>query len=130
MKKPITPRQTKVRQALISLFSENCGPLSLAEIKKKLKVCYALSPNKSTLYREFRFLALQGIIRELALAGQKKYENNSDHHHHLICLNCKTTVPVKIGGDIKNEEKRLGKSSGFDILRHELEFYGLCRKCK
>ena len=55
--------------------------------------------NKTTICRELDFLMGKGLIKEIEFGeGKKRYEidSGSDHHHHLICLNCKKVEDVDL----------------------------------
>ncbi len=88
--------------------------------------------NKTTIYRELDFLKDEKIIRELRLNDTAKhYELVPDnHHHHLICLDCKKIEHVELDGDLDREEKKISKNTKFKILNHSLEFYGICKSCQ
>lgn len=123
-------KQTKVRQTLIEILVKSNTPVAISEIiellaKKDLK------PNKTTVYREIDFLKLQNLISEIDFGdGKKRYEISSDHHHHIVCLNCGTIKDVPMEKDLNEEEKRIIKQLGFKPIGHSLEFFGLCSKCQ
>lgn len=114
-------RQTPIRNQLISLFQNHSSPLSAPEILRQVKA------NKTTIYRELDFLLLNKVISEVDFAdGLKRYESAVlPHHHHLICVNCKSVTDA----DLKVEKLILSKSK-FKVLKHDLEFFGLCSRCQ
>jgi Fur family ferric uptake transcriptional regulator len=71
--------------------------------------------------------------------GQSRYElasgNKKDHHHHLICTKCGKVIDYN---DFMNEEielvkkveQALSEKYDFEINDHNIQFYGLCNKCK
>lgn len=122
-------RSTKVRQALLEiLWSETCL-LSLIEIQQRLRA-RKLRPNRSTLYRELKFLTEKKILNKNSIAGKDLYELPRDHHHHLVCVECGELTKVELESHLREEEKKLEKQFGFRIARHELEFYGVCEGCQ
>ncbi len=122
-------RSTKVRQALLEiLWNETCL-LSLAEIQQRLRV-RKLQPNRSTLYRELKFLTEKNILNKNSIAGKDLFELPRDHHHHLVCVECGGLTRVELENHLKSEEKKLEKEFRFQIVRHELEFYGVCNDCQ
>jgi Fur family ferric uptake transcriptional regulator len=58
--------------------------------------------------------------------GQGRYElkghGPEDHHHHLICTRCGKIVNYQ---DFLQEELELVKKTD-----HNIEFLGLCEKCR
>jgi Fe2+ or Zn2+ uptake regulation protein len=51
------------------------------------------------------------------------------HHHHLICSGCGTVLDFT-GCGLDALEKKLSRSTGFNIDNHRLEFSGKCRECQ
>jgi Fur family ferric uptake transcriptional regulator len=94
----------------------------------------------STVYRTLDLLARMGIVTRLALGdGQSRYEFKSsekrDHHHHLVCTNCGKIIDYSEFLDeelrlVKKTEERLAEKYNFVIQDHNIEFLGLCEKCK
>jgi Fur family transcriptional regulator, ferric uptake regulator len=123
-------RLTAARRAIVELFQEGCNPQSAQDIQMALAK-KRLSPNITTVYRELQFLADQGVLRTVQFEdGVQRYEAaHAHHHHHLVCVNCKTVQEVHAEHDLETMERDIGKTKGFTVLRHTLEFYGICRKC-
>lgn len=94
----------------------------------------------STVYRTLDLLARMGIVTKLILGdGQSRYEFKSsekeEHHHHLVCANCGKIIDYSEFLDeelrlVKKTEERLAKKYDFKIFDHNIEFLGLCNKCK
>lgn len=142
-------RITKFRQTLIEiLLTEDCL-ISLAGLLVALKK-RKLEPNRSTIYRELKFLAENNIIIKNIISGANYYEispayrnfnnspcssnqkssNKDHHHHHLICLKCNKIIKVEMLNQLKKEEARLAEKNKFSIVNHSLDFYGYCPKCQ
>lgn len=120
---------TKARKALIELLLESNQPLSVPEISSLLR---NLNANKTTIYREISFLIDQGVVKEIDFGESKKrYEYDfKKHHHHLVCVSCKRIEDIEVEANIEAEEKRIEKISGFRVVNHSLEFFGICRRCQ
>jgi Fur family ferric uptake transcriptional regulator len=94
----------------------------------------------STVYRTLDLLARMGVVTKLALGdGQSRYEFKSsdkeEHHHHLICTHCGKIINYSEFLDeelrlVRKTEERLAKKYNFVIQDHNIEFLGLCEKCK
>jgi Fur family ferric uptake transcriptional regulator len=94
----------------------------------------------TTVYRTLELLAQMGLITKLTLGdGQSRYEFKSgekkEHHHHLICTECGKIIDYTEFLDeelelVKKTEERLAKKYDFKITDHNIEFLGLCKKCK
>jgi Fe2+ or Zn2+ uptake regulation protein len=124
-------RLTAVRRALVDYFLSINTPGDVEGISAYLAT-RSLQPNKTTIYRELDFLVAQGIIQDVDFGeGKKRYELALEHHHHLICTNCKEVDAVHIEEDnLTLQEEKVLQEKGFKISRHMLEFFGLCKKCR
>lgn len=94
----------------------------------------------ATIYRTLDLLDKAGLLRKIQCqGGQVRYQyrggDPSDHQYHLICTVCgkilnyrdfETNEPDLI---CKTEEI-LEEKSGFLIRDHNIEFLGLCKKCR
>lgn len=120
-KKRITPARVKIIQILCSIPS----PIAAETLVKKVNI------NKTTAYRELKFLLKNRFIQEADFGdGTKRYElKELKHHHHLICLRCKSVQDISFDENLEWEEKRIKKNQKFQVLRHDLEFFGYCHNC-
>lgn len=121
-------RLTKVKTTLLNLLEKQGCPITLAQISASFKKA-KISANRTTIYRELKFLMDSQIIEKMILGGVEYYELISEHHHHLVCLKCRKIEEVFLDNHLENQEKKLAKKSGFKITGHALEFFGFCKKC-
>lgn len=124
-------RITKVRGLVAELFINSSEPLTAQDLILGLDTL-GLKVNKTTVYRELTFLLTAGIIKSIDFGdGVKRYELlQEQHHHHLICINCKKVEDVDLTMDLEKEEAKISKDKNFKILNHSLEFFGLCINCR
>ena len=99
-----------------------------------------LRDNKSeiglaTVYRALDLLSELGILVQIDFGdGCARYELNTTdpkihHHHHLICLKCKKVIEFE--EDLLDDlEADIAQKSGFEILNHEVKFFGYCKDCR
>ncbi len=118
-------RNTKVRKLCISQFLSATGPIDATLLIDKLQV------NKTTVYRELATLVSKGILSEIDFGdGKKRYELSTlSHHHHLVCVKCKSVSEYKVETDLSLEEKNIQRNFSFTVQKHTLEFFGICRSC-
>lgn len=123
-------RMTKLRSALLEIFVHEVKPFSVDEILTMLKK-NDLPVHKVTLYRELEVLTKASVIRPIHFHDQiLRYESIAHgHHHHVVCVNCKQNVDVDVGDNFDEVERKIEKKTKFTILRHSLEFFGLCKNC-
>jgi Fur family ferric uptake transcriptional regulator len=83
-----------------------------------------------TIYRNLDILAEQGLIRKVGRPSpQMRFESNMGPHHHVRCLVCDRIEDVHLG-DLSCLDHAVTNGAGFEINGYDLEFYGLCPKCK
>lgn len=121
---------TEVRTELVKILFESDSPLTIIDLIKKLEG-KKLKPNKTTVYREVEFLRDLEVIEEVDFGeGKKRYEISNQHHHHIICVNCKMIKDVSMDRDIDAYSERIIEKTGFKSIGHSLEFFGLCPSCQ
>ncbi|MFI3209578.1 MAG: Fur family transcriptional regulator [Peptostreptococcaceae bacterium] len=127
----VTPQRRAVIETLIE---NNEKHLSSEQIYDLVKVnCPEIGI--ATVYRTMQMLDEIDLISKLNLDdGCVRYEinldkNKSHHHHHLICKECLNIIEVK--EDLLEEiEQRIQSAYKFDIVDHDVKFYGLCVNCR
>ncbi len=123
-------KATPVRQAIIEILLATDTPLAITELIANLSK-KDLHPNKTTVYREIEFLKGLEILQEVEFGdGKKRYEISNTHHHHVICINCKTIKDVSMDSDVDILGKKIMERMGFKPVGHSLEFFGICSNCQ
>ena len=111
----LTPTRLKICQEIEKLHGIFCAQ----QIIKKTKI------RKASIYRALEVLEKLKLIRPaINLRGEQFYEKNDhqNHHHHLICTNCKKSVCV-------NTHEPKIKDHKFKNINHLLIFTGICSSC-
>ena len=124
-------RITAAREAILEILSKGHKPLSASEVHESL-LKQRTKSDRVTVYRELDFLEKQGVIQAVQFQDRnRRYELASlEHHHHLICQECKSVEDVSIKEDLEIQERAIEKQKNFKIMRHSLEFFGLCANCR
>jgi Fur family peroxide stress response transcriptional regulator len=69
-------------------------------------------------------------VLEIDLRDDSHYDGNRPHPHpHLICMQCNKIVDGDLEFDLASLRK-LEENSGYQILRPQIVFYGLCPDCR
>ena len=123
------PRQTRQRSAVKALLS------GLDEFKSAQQLHDLLRDNGdsvglTTVYRCLQALADSGDVDVLVNdEGETLYRKCSDdHHHHLVCRSCGTTVEIA-GLDVETWADQVAGENGFTSVSHTIELFGLCADC-
>jgi Fur family transcriptional regulator, ferric uptake regulator len=85
----------------------------------------------ATVYRALAELTADGDADSLQSAdGENLYRacTPGQHHHHLICRNCGTTVEVKADA-VESWAKAVAAENGFSQPSHVVDVFGLCATC-
>lgn len=125
-------RMTRVRQGVVEVLARAHAPKSAAELIAALEK-RDVAVNKTTVYRELEFLLARRVIREVDLMeGHKRYEllGEGGHHHHMICLKCRTIQCIEMENDLDALERDILATHNFKVENHTLEFFGVCGKCR
>ena len=82
----------------------------------------------ATVYNTLEALRQRGSIAELTIdQGKKRFDPNTELHHHIICTKCKRIEDVHRH---YNLYVSTGNMNGFEITGNHIEFYGLCPDCR
>lgn len=122
-------RMTKLRNGLIEILANLEKPFSVDEMQGLLRK-KGIPAHKVSLYRELVLFEEMGVIRPIHFQDHiLRYELLVDHHHHVMCTNCKVIEEIELDCDLEKEESRIAKKTKFASLTHSLEFFGLCKRC-
>ncbi len=120
---------TQTRKSILEIFSNHPSPQSASDILNSLKK-NNISVDKTTIYRELEFLLNQNLINEVHFDdGKTRYEATDEkHHHHLICNSCGNIKDIDI--EESNFLSNIESKSRFRVIKHKIEFFGLCINCQ
>ena len=84
----------------------------------------------TTVYRTLQSLAANGLVDTLRTdTGESVYRRcSNDHHHHLVCRACGSTVEIQ-GGDVESWAAEMAHAHGFSDVSHTIEIFGICGAC-
>ena len=86
----------------------------------------------TTVYRHLQALAEAGEVDVLRSPdGESVYRRcvADEHHHHLVCRSCGTTVEVT-GPAVEAWAEQVARTHGFREVSHTVEVFGTCRDCR
>lgn len=132
-------KMTQPREIILDVLSRAKKHLSAEDIYIEV---YKIYPGigLTTIYRTLDILTNMGIVSRYDFGdGRSRYElisdKKSEHHHHLVCLNCGKIIDYSDYIDEETKlfnklEKVLSEKHNFKINYHHVGFYGLCDRCK
>lgn len=123
-------RQTRQRTAVSALMDDLAEFRSAQDIHDLLKA-RGEQVGLTTVYRSLQSLASTGEIDFLITDdGETKYRRcSTQHHHHLVCRDCGTTVEVT-GPAVERWADAVAAEHGFSDVSHSLEMFGRCAACR
>ena len=85
----------------------------------------------ATIYKTIHVLKQINEILEIAFPdGSNRYDGNRPFPHpHVICVRCKKIIDPDLGS-LKDITREVADETGFDILSHRVDFFGICGDCK
>jgi Fur family transcriptional regulator, peroxide stress response regulator len=122
-------RLTPQRVELVRLIAASDGHPSAAQFYTKIKNQFP-TMSQATVYKTLTLLKEMNQVLEIELHDDRHYDGNRpEPHPHLICLRCNKITDGEIEIDI-SLIKKMEQSSGFQIIRPQISFYGLCPECR
>ena len=126
-------RYTEGRRIVVNALSEVDGPRSAAELAGIIGTSVPLS----SLYRTLSVLEEVGVVTpHYSVNNLARYELAewlTEHHHHLVCIDCGTIDDIVIPSDLEAKVEdivvRIGQISSFNASNHALEVEGHCARC-
>lgn len=122
-------RLTPQRVELVRLIAVSEGHPSAAQLYAKIKEKFP-TMSHATVYKTLALLKEMNQVLEIDLRDDSHYDGNRPGAHpHLICTKCSRIVD----GELELDSallKKLEATSGYQIFRPQITFYGLCPDCK
>lgn len=127
-------RYTRGRREVVTTLAGSDGPMSAAELNRRLRSTVPLS----SLYRSLSVLEEAGVlVHHFSAGGVTRYELAEwlqGHHHHLICVSCGKVEDLQLPASFEEQVQQLvdkiGVSASFTPSDHALEIEGRCLECR
>ena len=126
-------RFTRGRKVVVAALASADGPLSAAELSRKLGDDWPLS----SIYRSLSVLEeAQVLAPHHGTRGLTRYELAEwlrGHHHHLVCIECGSVEDVDVADsherDVERVVEAISATASFAPINHALEIEGRCAGC-
>lgn len=119
---------TKPRLAILSVLSSSSFPLTAEAVEHNID---SEDVNLSTVYRTLNLFVDVGIAKkEINAEKENVYSLASDEDSHvLVCVKCHKKTKLE-GCPYHEANQRIEEKTGFAILDHSTEIYGVCPQCR
>jgi Fur family peroxide stress response transcriptional regulator len=122
-------RLTPQRVELVRLIAASEEHPSAAQLYDRIRHQFP-TMSLATVYKTLALLKEMDQVLEIDLGDDRRYDGNRPQPHpHLVCTECNRITDGSLDLD-PVLISRLEQASGYQILRSQLAFYGLCPDCR
>jgi len=125
-------KYTKQRELILEIIYNNDGHFTPEDIYNLIKQTYPdVKLGIATVYRTLTLLEESGIVSSISFGVQgKKYEFGlTDHHDHLVCMEC-GGIEEFIDETIEKRQEEIAKKHNFEMRDHIMKIVGICQACQ
>ena len=133
MVKKLRDRQFRItpqRIAILKVLASTREHPTVERIYEQVKSDFPTT-SLATVYKTVTLLKELNEVLELGFPeGSNRYDGNKPYPHpHVICIKCKKIVDPDLSG-LADMTAELKKETGFKIINHRLDFFGICPGCQ
>jgi len=123
-------RLTPQRVALLRILATEDSHPSASQLYDRLKSQFPTT-SPATVYKTLNLLKDVDEVLELGFSDDdNRYDGTKPYPHpHLVCIRCRKIVDPDV--DMADTLiRQVSEQSGYAILSHRLDFFGLCPECR
>ena len=123
-------RITPQRLAVLNVLAASEGHPTVERIFETVRHEFPTT-SIATVYKTVHLLKQMNEVLELGFPeGSNRYDgHNPLPHPHLICVRCQKILDPSLES-LKDMTAEVSEGTGFEILTHRLDFFGLCTTCQ
>lgn len=123
-------RITPQRLEILRVLAESRGHPSAEAVHRQVAKRFP-AMSLATVYKTITALKKAGEILELEFSDRdNRYDGNRPRPHpHLVCQICGAIADADLES-LDALARQLAAATGYRIVSHRLEFYGICPKCR
>jgi Fur family peroxide stress response transcriptional regulator len=123
-------RITPQRLAVLRVLAASEGHPSVERIYETVRQEFPTT-SIATIYKTVNLLKQINELLEISFPdGSNRYDGYKPFPHpHVICVRCKKIIDPDLGS-LNDITAEAADQTGFDILNHRLDFFGICSDCK
>jgi Fur family transcriptional regulator, ferric uptake regulator len=125
-------RITKNRTRILDALLQADKPLSLDEIQSRARLKGSV-PDFATVFRVMTLLESLQVAQKVHLNRSCSYYELLDpqqHYDHIICTECGNVTVMVDSCPVEKVQRQIEQQYGYSEIRHSLEFFGKCWRCK
>ncbi|HWQ70833.1 MAG TPA: transcriptional repressor [Desulfitobacteriaceae bacterium] len=121
-------RFTPQRQAILEYLLGTDTHPTAEDIYQYVKAKFP-GVSLGTIYNTLNMLKEHRYILELSYGDMSsRFDGNAKNHYHVVCSECGKVVDFH--RPLIQLEQEAEQKTGFQIMGHRLEFYGVCSECR
>jgi Fur family transcriptional regulator, peroxide stress response regulator len=121
---------TPQRLAVARILARSEGHPGVEAIYEQLQDDFP-TMSLATVYRSVMLIKSLGEVLELGFPDSgNRYDGNKPYPHpHVICVRCRKIFDPELPS-LQDLTREVTAASGFKILTHRMDFFGICRACQ
>ncbi|MEK6680891.1 MAG: Fur family transcriptional regulator [Nitrospirota bacterium] len=120
---------TPQRLAIHKILAAKAQHPTINEVYERIKKDYP-SLSLNTVYKTLQLFIELGMASQFTTKeGVIRYEIKIQPHHHILCLKCRRINDI-FDSSLDKLKVSPPLKGGFEIIRHDVIFYGYCSECK
>jgi Fur family peroxide stress response transcriptional regulator len=123
-------RLTPQRMAVLTILAQSQEHPSAEQIYERVRIEFPMT-SLATVYKTVGLLKEMGELLELGFSDDSnRYDGRlPSPHPHLVCVECRKIIDSGVYAlDTWTDE--VGLKTGYRILSHRLDFFGICPLCQ
>ena len=123
-------RITPQRLAVLRILAASEGHPSVDRIYEIVRQEFPTT-SIATIYKTVNLLKQINELLEISFPdGSNRYDGYKPFPHpHVICVRCKKMIDPDLGS-LNDITAEAADQTGFEIMSHRLDFFGICGDCK
>jgi Fur family peroxide stress response transcriptional regulator len=123
-------RVTPQRLAVLEVIAASEDHPSVEMIYEQVRARFPTT-SLATVYKTVGLLKDLQEVLELGFPDRgNRYDGHKPYPHpHLVCTRCGTIIDPDLSS-LRDLTQEVAAETGFQILTHRLDFFGICRNCQ
>jgi Fur family transcriptional regulator, peroxide stress response regulator len=122
---PVTVQRRTVLEVVLGREDHPTADQIYAEVLGRLA-----GVSRTTVYRVLDMLVRFGVITKACHPGAvARFDGNTDHHHHLVCLHCDKVIDL-VDEQLDAIKLPDARHLGFEVTDLRVQLYGVCAECR
>ncbi len=122
-------RLTPQRLAVLKVLAASTTHPSVDDIYAEVKQVFPTT-SLATIYKTVSMLKELQEVLEIRFNEGSRFDGNKPYPHpHILCLHCHAIVDPELSG-VAALLAEAAARSGYQIVDHRLNFFGLCPRCQ